>query len=181
MSKTVKSMLARDYSKKFGESGDALVVSVRGLKAIDNNRLRKSLKKHKIKITVVRNSLARKSLKDGPLAGLADMLAGPSALAYGGGSVVEVAREIVALVKDYPGLELKGAVLDGNLFKGDAGVKELSKYPTRAEAIGQAVSLIIGPGKSLAGQILGPGRTIGGIVKAIEAKLEKGEAIAKKG
>ncbi len=179
MSKTVKSMISRDYAKRFGESQDALVVSLRGLKAIDTNKLRRAISKDKVKITVVRNSLARRALKGGPLGGLAEFLTGPSALAYGG-SVVEVARAIVEKLKDYPGLELKGAILDGNLFKGKAGVEELSKYPTRGEAIGQAVTLLISPGKKLAGQILGPGRNIGGIVKAIEAKLEKGEAIAKK-
>jgi large subunit ribosomal protein L10 len=179
MSKTVKSMISRDYAKRFGDCQDALVVSLRGLKAIDTNKLRRAVSKDKVKITVVRNSLARRALKEGPLSGLAEFLTGPSALAYGG-SAVEVARAIVEKLKDYPGLELKGAILDGNLFKGKSGVEELSKYPTRGEAIGQAVTLLISPGRKLAGQILGPGRNIGGIVKAIEAKLEKGEAIAKK-
>lgn len=179
MSKTVKSMISRDYTAEFGGTGEALVVSIRGMKAIDTNKLRRGLSRSKIKITVVQNSLARKVLKDTQLSGLADLLTGPTALAYGGASVVDVAREVVGLLKDFPGLELKGALLDGTLFKGKAGVEELSKYPTRPEAIGQAVSLIIGAGKKLAGQILGPGRTLGGIVKAIEAKLEKGEVIAK--
>ncbi len=179
MSKTVKAMISRDYSTRFEGAADAMVVSIRGLKAIDTNKIRRGLAKNKIKISVVRNSLARKVLKGTPLEGLGELLTGPSALAFGGGSVVEVAREVVKLVKDYPGLELKGAILDGQIFKGDAAVKELSKFPTRGEAIGQAVSLLIGPGRKLAAQILGPGRTIGGLVKAIETKLEKGEAIAK--
>jgi ribosomal protein L10 len=79
----------------------------------------------------------------------------------------------------YPKLELKGAVLDGTVFKGKAGVTELSKFPTREEAIGQIVTLAISPGKKLLGQLKGPGSNIAGIIKAIEGKLEKGEAIAK--
>ena len=94
-------------------------------------------------------------------------------------TVVDVARELVNLVKTYPDVELKGAILDGMVFKGEAGVKELSKFPTREEAIGKAVTLIISPGRKLMGQVKGPGGRLMGIVKSIEDKLEKGESISK--
>jgi ribosomal protein L10 len=94
--------------------------------------------------------------------------------------VVEVAREIVKLIKDMPEVELKGAILDGTLYEGKAGVTELSKFPTKDEAIANIVTLVVSPGRKLLGQIKGPGSNIAGIIKAIETKLEKGEAIAKK-
>lgn len=180
MSKVVKNMIARDYTKRMESSSDAMVISIRGMKAIATTKLRSKLAKDKVKVTVVRNSLARRGFKGTPLEGLGELLAGPSAMVYGG-SVVETARSIVAMLPDFPGLELKGAILDGNLFKGDAGVKELSKYPTKAEAISQVVTLVVSPGRKILGQIKGPGSSVAGIVKAIEAKLEKGEAIAKVG
>lgn len=180
MSKTIKSMISRDYTAKTTGIADAMVISLRGVKAIETTKLRRNLAKNKIKITVMRNSLARKSFKGTGLEGLATLLEGPSALCYGHTSVVEAARELVALVKDLPGIELKGAILDGTLFKGKAGVEELSKYPTRGEAIGKAVALLVGPGRNLGAQIKGPGSNIAGILKAIEAKLEKGEKIEKK-
>lgn len=178
MSKTVKSLITNDYTQKFGSSSDAMVISIRGIKGIDVTKLRKTLRKNHVKITVIRNSLAKRMVKGSSLEKLEKFLSGPSALATGT-SVVEVAREIVGLLKEFPGIELKGAVLDGTLFEGDKGVKELSKFPTRAEAIADNVTLLVGPGRKLAAQILGPGRTLGGIVKAIETKLEKGETIAK--
>lgn len=180
MSKVVKNMIARDYTKRMEGSSDAMVISIRGMKAIATTKLRSKLAKDKVKVTVVRNSLARRGFKGTSLEGLADLLAGPSAMVYGG-SVVETARSIVAMLPDFPGLELKGAILDGNLFKGDAGVKELSKYPTKAEAISQVVTLVVSPGRKILGQLKGPGSGVAGIIKAIETKLEKGEAIAKVG
>jgi large subunit ribosomal protein L10 len=180
MSKTIKTMIARDYAAKTQGINDAMVISIRGVKAIETTKLRRTLAKNKIKITVIRNSLARKSFKGTGLEGLNELLTGPSALCFGQASVVEAARELVAVIKDFPGIELKGAILDGTLFKGDAGVKELSKFPTRAEAIGQAVTLLVSPGRKLGAQIKGPGSTIAGIIKAIEDKLEKGETISKK-
>jgi large subunit ribosomal protein L10 len=180
MSKAVKEMLIRDYKSRLEGMNDATLISIRGVKAIDTTRLRGNLRKKKVKITVVRNSLAKKALAGSGLEPLFPLMEGNSCLVYGGQSVVEVARELAKALPDFPGLELKGAVLDGTLFKGEKGVKELSKYPTREEALGQTVGLLLGPARSLAAQIKGPGATIAGLVKAIETKLEKGETIAKK-
>lgn len=179
MSKTVKSMIMRDYTTRVGDVKDGMLISIRGLKAIDTTKLRNNLAKHKVKVTVIRNSLAKKQFKGTSFEKLETLLTGPSALVLSQTSVVEAARSIVGMLKDFPTLELKGAILDGTLFEGKKGVEELSKYPTREEAIGQAVTLIVSPGKKLLAQVKGPGSNMAGIIKAIEAKLEKGEAIAK--
>jgi large subunit ribosomal protein L10 len=187
MSKTVKNIIIRDYrSRMEGVTGlqtpkEAVLISIRGVKAIDTTRLRSGLAKKQIKITVVRNSLARKAFEGSELSALNDLLTGASAIAYGSTSVVEVARELVSSIAKFPALELKGAVLDGTLFKGKDGVTELSKFPTKDEAIGQIVTLIVSPARKLLGQVQGPGSSIAGIIKAIELKLEKGEPIAKAG
>lgn len=181
MSKPIKTIMMRDYTSRVGmDTKDAALISIRGLKAVDNTKVRNALAKKKIKVTVVRNSLARKALEKSDLKALTELMSGASALAYGGESVIEVAREIVGLMAKFPAIELKGALLDGQLFKGKSGVEELSKYPTKDEAIGQVVGLVIGPAKKLVAQVKGPGAGVAGIIKAIETKLEKGEAIAKK-
>lgn len=180
MSKSIKNMIIREYQARLQGFDDAALISIRGVSSNDTNKLRKTLRDKKIKVSVVRNSLARKAFDGSPLKNLGPMLEGSSALAYGGASVVEIARELVTLLESIPTIELKGAVLDGTLYKGKAGVTELSKFPTKAEAQAQVVTLLLGPARSLVGQVLGPGRTVAGLVEAIETKLEKGEAIAKK-
>jgi large subunit ribosomal protein L10 len=180
MSKSIKNMIIREYQARLQGFDDAALISIRGVSSNDTNKLRKTLRDKKIKVSVVRNSLARKAFDGSPLKNLGPMLEGSSALAYGAASVVEIARELVTLLESIPTIELKGAVLDGTLYKGKAGVTELSKFPTKDEAQAQVVTLLLGPARSLVGQVLGPGRTVAGLVKAIETKLEKGEAIAKK-
>jgi large subunit ribosomal protein L10 len=180
MSKTVKQIIMRDYVTRVAGHDDALLISIRGMKGVDTTRMRAKLRGKKIKVTVIRNSLARKAFESSALNGLAKLLTGPSALAIGEGSVVEVARELVDVLKEFPQLELRGALLDGTLFEGKAGVEELSRFPTRSEAIAQVVTLVVSPARKLVAQVKGPGSTVAGIVKAIETKLEKGEAIAKK-
>jgi len=183
MSKVVKNLIMRDYKARMTKGTeqwpDAMVISIRGVKAVDTTRLRHTLAKKNIRITVVQNALARKVFEGTGLEGLKDLLSGSSALAYGGESVVEVARELVAAMGKMPTMELKGAVLDGIVFKGKAAVEELSKYPTKDEAIGQVVTLVVSPARNLLGQVKGPGSKVAGIIKAIEGKLEKGESITK--
>lgn len=181
MSKHVKEMIMRDYKDRLGDTSDAMVISLRGVKGTAATAIRNDLAKKKIKITVVRNSLAKKSFAGTALESLSEFLTGSSALAYGGQSVVEVAREIVAQIEKNPLLEMRGAILDGMVFKGKAGCAELSKFPTKDEAIADVVTLVVSPAKKLMGQVKGPGSNLMGIVKAIEGKLEKGETIVKAG
>ena len=184
MSKQVKEIIMRDYTARMTEGaeefGDVMLIDIRSVKGTDTTKLRATLRKKDIRVTMVRNSLARKVFKGTGLEPMSDMLAGSTAVAYGGGSVVEVAREIIAAIAKLPKVELKGAILDGIIFKGKAGIEELSKYPTKDEAIARVVTLAVSPGKKLVGQIQGPGNALAGILKSIEEKLEKGEAIAAK-
>ncbi len=181
MSKTVKEFMMRDYKSLFEGVEDALLVSVRGVEANDNNRMRLGLQEKGIRITVVRNNLAKRAFADSSLEGLNDLLDGPTALAYGGETVVDAARELVKWAKEVQQLELKGAILDGELFEGAAGVQRLSDFPTRDEAQAQVVTLVLSPARNLVGGILGPGSSLASIVKSIEEKLEKGETISKAG
>jgi large subunit ribosomal protein L10 len=174
MSKPIKKLITDSYAKRFGEMDGAIVMSIRGVNSKTNTKLRARLKAKNIRVTVVRNSLARVAFKGTKLEQLTEILDGPCALIYGAESVVHVAREVVALTKEMEAepLEFKGALMEGNIFTAKQ-IVELSKYPTRTEAISQLAGLLLGPGRTLAGQILGPGRTLGGIAKAIEAKAPK--------
>lgn len=179
MSKPIKEMIIRDYTSRLEGAEDAMLISIRGVGAIDTSRMRRDLGAKSIKVSVIRNNLGRKAIEGTSLEPLTKFLEGPTAIAYGGQSVVEVAREIVKLIESIPAIELKGAILDGTLFEGKAGVTELSKFPTREEAIGKVITLVVSPGKKLLAQVQGPGSSVVGIIKAIEEKLEKGETIAK--
>ncbi len=179
MSKPVKEMIQAEYARRFGDLEGALVVDIRGIEANDNNAMRLSLLEKNIRITVVKNTLARKAFAGTPLEAVTPALDGPSALAYGAESVVDVARELVEWAKKVKKLDLKGAVLDGTYFDGDAGVKELSKFPTREEAQAKVVQLVLSPAGNIVSGATGPGGAILGIIKEIEERLEKGETISK--
>ena len=176
MSKPIKSLMAESYRRRFGEIDGAVLIDIRGVKSNDVNRLRNELNQSQIRVTVVRNTLAKKVVVGTPIEGISPLLEGPNSLVYGGESVVDIARQLIALAKEIENLEFRGAVMEGQVFGPDQ-ITALSKYPTREEAQMQAVQIILSPGKNLAGQIVGPGRKVASLVKAIQEKLEKGETI----
>jgi len=177
MSKLVKSMIIREYGERLNGATDAAVLSLRGISANDTTMIRQRLREQDIRVTVVRNALIRKAVEGTPLEALDPVLEGSCAFAFGAESVVDVARALVGLQKEYEKIELRGASLDGQLFPGEEGVKALSAFPTREEAIGKVVTLALSPGRNLMGQIRGPGSTVAGLVAAIKDKLEDGEEI----
>ncbi len=181
MSKPVKEMIMRDYESRFTGIDGALVVDIRGIDANDTNAMRLDLLSKGVRVTVVKNALARRAFEGGELEALEPALSGPSALAYGGESVVNVARELVDWAKKIEDLDLKGAVLDGQYFDGEAGVKRLSEFPTKEEAQATVVQLVLSPGSNVLGAATGGGGRILGIVKQIQEKLEAGETVEKVG
>ncbi len=181
MSKPVKEMIVANYKKRFGDIDSALVIEIRGMDANQNNAMRLDLGEKDIRVTIVKNSLARKAFAGTALEFLHPALRGPSALAYGGESVVDVARALVGWAKKVEHLQLKAAVFDGEYFDGEAGVKKLSQFPTKDEAKARIVQLVLTPAGNLVGAALSPGSTILSIVKEIQNKLEDGETIAKAG
>ena len=179
MSKPIKEMIIEDYRKRFENVDGALVVDIRGVTANDNNTLRAGLHQKKIRVTIVKNTLAKKAFAGTSLEALGNTLTGPSALAYGGNSVVDVARELVQWIKKIKTVALKGAILDGQYYDGAEGVKRLSSFPTKEEAQAKVVALVISPAGNLVRSTTSPGSNILGIVKEIQKRLEEGKTIAK--
>ena len=181
MSKPVKEMITADYKRRFDDLEGALIVDIRGIEANKNNELRLDLAEKNIRVTVIKNTLAKKAFTDSKLQALIPAIQGPSALAYGGESVVDVARQLVEWARKINDLNLKGAVLDGEYFDGDEGVKRLSKFPSLGEAKARVVQLILTPAGNIIGAATSPGSKILGAVKEIEQRLEKEQTIAKVG
>ncbi len=173
MSKPVKQMVRKELGRRFAGLSSVAIVNLTGLNAAQTYEMRGRLAQKDISIVVVKNSLARQAFEDVGLTPAMDLLDGPCAVAWGGDSVVTIVRELLDIHKDAPTLAVKGAVLDGEVFSGEADVERLSKFPTRDEAIGQVVQCALSAGADLAGCLVGPSGQITSILKTIE---EKGEA-----
>ena len=162
MSKQIKQLEMDAIKGAFEKVRDLVVLSVSGLNCQADNSLRLSLRKKNIRLQVVKNSLARRVFDDiGIQLGQdSPYWAGSTVMAWGANSVAELSRTIDAevqdLVKKNPKLkdrvQYKGAVAEGQAITFD----QAKAMPTRAEALGTIVAMILSPASQIASQLVGP-------------------------
>jgi len=173
MSKAVKTMLREELVRRLTGREDLAVVNLAGIDGVTTNQLRRSLREKNIQVTVVKNSVARQALEEVGLGYARDLIDGPTALVIATGpeqvEIVSVVRELVERTRELPALQVRGAVMEGEVFGPDR-VEALSRYPTREEAVAQAVTLVLSPGSRLVAAVQGPGGRLAAILKAIEER-----------
>ena len=174
MSKYVKQLIADGIKKRLDGVHYLMLVGFSGVNANTNKNLRTALADKGIELMVIKNSLARRATEGTDLAAAFARLDGACALCWGASDVVALAKELVKLSKDkaYQGLEIRGAVMDGEAL-GPAQAVEVSKWPTREEQISLLIGQIVGVGSRLSGQLIAMGGAVAGqIAKLGEEKEE---------
>jgi large subunit ribosomal protein L10 len=177
MSKVIKQMEMAALKSTFEGVRDMGVLSIHGLSSQGEYTFRAALRKKKIRLRVVKNSLTRKVFGELGLQVKADSYwEKPTTLAWGAGSIAELCREIESELKHpkngplykskegKPFIEKKGAIADGVAVPWETAIK----LPTRVEAIARVISLALSPGARLVSQIRGPGATVVGQIKSMK-------------
>ena len=173
MSKLVKDLITKELTSRLNGLDGVAVINPRGINATKNNLIRRRLHAKGLRMMVVKNTLARRAAEGTPLNGFDKLLDGPSAVIYGKESLPTIARVVLDEKKADDTIELRGIFFAGEIYPGAKGVEQVSKLPTREEAIGLIMSAILGPGAKLAGALKGPGGKLGGILKAIQDKAKE--------
>lgn len=173
MSSYIKGLLQRDLEARFTDVDEFLLISTIGVGGIDNNLMRGELKKKGISLAVVKNAMMQRALQSlGKEAAVDLFQSGPCTVAYGGDSIVDIAKEVVDWSKKIKVLAISGAFLDGETMDAEQALA-LAKMPSRSELQGAVVMLANSPGRRVAGAVAGPGGVIAGCIKGLVEKLEK--------
>ena len=165
MSKAIKALMTEQLRERYGGMSSACIVDLTGLDVHSQEKLRRNLRTKQARLEVVKNSLARRAFKGGPLDSLGPTLVGPCALVSSSGSLIEVAKLLVAATKDFKKLKLKQGILDGDPTP--LTVEAISKMRGRGEILGELTMLLRSPGSAIAGCLKSPQSKVAGCLKTM--------------
>jgi large subunit ribosomal protein L10 len=168
MSKYVKELMMDQLKSDLDGSTSLLVLDLKGLDAVSEHHFRRDLRKKKIKVRALKNTLARRVFSQMGMDGLSKYLEGPTVAVWGGDGVAELAKEISAQVKKLKKPEVKGGAVDGVVI-GPHQVEEITKLPSREALIGRVVALALAPAQRVISLANAP---VGGVMGQLKTLSE---------
>lgn len=167
MDRAAKEALVSQLHDVFSTTGTVVVAHYAGLSVAQMTDYRQRMKAAGGAVKVAKNRLAKLALRDTPPAGLADLLTGPTCLAYSDDPVA-AAKIAVAYAKENENLVILGGAM-GETVLDPNGVKALADMPSLDELRGTIVGLIQAPMSKIVRTINEPGAKLARVIQAKSA------------
>ncbi len=135
-------------SDVFKKAKLVVVVHNNGLTMEQTTALRKAIREDGASYKVAKNRLAKLALAGTPCESLADLLKGPTGIAYSEDEIA-ASRAIVKMAKDSDKFEIVGGVMNGEKIDANK-VKQLAALPSLDGLRGKLVGLLQAPAGQLA-------------------------------
>ena len=173
MPKKLNMLLKKELSKKLEAVPSGVLVDYQGLPSEETYALRKELRAKKIKMQVLKNSIAMVAMKELGTKGTDTLPKGPLALCFNDDPVV-VAGALVEYKRKNKKtkLEIKGGLLDRQVIP-SAEVARLAALPGRQQLLGMVVGTLAAPMQGMVQVTAGILRKLLYAVKAVQEKMEK--------
>jgi large subunit ribosomal protein L10 len=151
MTRATKEQEIKDLVQNLNKSKGAFVVDFKGLKVEQVTSLRKALNKSESEMKVVRNTLAKRALKDFPKVdeALSNSLKGTNALVFTYGEINATAKVLADFAKDNELMQIKTGVMDGEKLD-TAKIKFLATLPGKDQIRAMFLGVLQAPGSKLA-------------------------------
>lgn len=169
--KAFKNEKIEAFKESFAKAKVAIVTEYRGLSVAEITKLRRELQKENGDYTVTKNTLAKVALKGTEFEGIAELLEGPTAVAFGFEDQVSPAKVLVEFIKKAKKGVIKGALLDGKLLTADE-VSDLAKLPSKEELIAKILGSLNSPATGLVMTTSGVARALVTAMDAIRKQKE---------
>lgn len=167
MSKELRSKLVQETTKRLEGQRNGILVNYAGLSAGHMAALRDTLRKDKVRITVLKNSTAALAFKKAGFDSLNDKLAGQNALVYGIDDPSQLARSLFTWKEKNPKfLEIKGGVVEGKPAT-PKELKSIADLPPRPVLLAMLLGALNGPARGLAVSLNGVGAKLARALKAV--------------
>jgi len=175
MTRTEKGTQIEELKEKFSNSSFFYLTDSSTLTVEEVSELRGMLYEKGIEMKVVKNTLAKKALEasadEKGYAPLYDALKGPTAVLFTE-TANSPARVIEEFRKKHEKPTLKAAYIDTDVFFGDDQLKALAALKSKEELVGEIITLLQSPAKTVISALKSGGSTISGLLKALEQRGE---------
>lgn len=128
---------------------DYIFTDYRGLTVGQISELRNKLREKNCSFKVIKNNFAQIAFDELKVEGVADYLTGPTAIALSTEDTNEVAKVLYDFAKDVPALQIKGGVIEKEIYDADK-LEAFSKLPGKKQLIAMIMSTINAPVQKLA-------------------------------
>lgn len=139
-----KQLVIDEIKEKLERAQSAVVIDYIGITVVQADAMRKKLREANVDYTVYKNTLVKRAIEGTQYADLAQVLDGPSALAFGYEDAVAPAKVLAGIMKEYKKMEFKAGVVEGTYFDA-AGVQAVAAVPGREELIAKFLGSIQSP------------------------------------
>jgi len=140
MSKVLRRKMVDELAEKLKGQTNLVLVDAKGLTGIQTTELRKSLREDKLKLRLVKNSVALHTFKKLGIAGFDGQLSGMSAVVYGADPLA-IAKKLTAYREKYQKAAVKAAYIEGKSMSPTL-IEAMSKLPGRQELLSQLLGLL---------------------------------------
>jgi len=150
----------------------AIGTDYRGLTVAQLTDLRRALRGAGVEVKVVKNTLAKMAAEQAGRPEMAEILSGPTAIAFGFGDPVLPVRLLTEYLRQRRlQLPIHGGWLEGQVFD-RAGVDSVASLPSREQLIADVVGKLQSPLYNLAGLLQTTMRNFAGLIDARANQLE---------
>ena len=140
MSKVLRRKMVDELAERLKGQTNLVLVDAKGLTGIQTTELRKSLREDKLKLRLVKNSVALHTFKKLGIGGFEGQLNGMSAVVYGADPLA-IAKRLTAYKEKHQKAAVKAALIEGKPMP-PASIEALSKLPGRQELLSQLLGLM---------------------------------------
>jgi large subunit ribosomal protein L10 len=130
----------RGLSERLTAADAALLTDYRGLTVQEADELRSALADADARFSVVKNSLTRLAMKEAGMEGLADLIDGPTAIAFVHGDTVAAAKALVDAARRFPVLDVRGGFTEGRVLTAEE-IREYAALESREVMLAKIAGL----------------------------------------
>ena len=140
----LKKPVIDEIAALFDGAKSAVAVDYRGLTVEQDTKLRKNLREAGVSYKVYKNTMIRFAAKGTEFEQMDAMFEGPTAIAVSKDDATAPARILFNFTKEAKSLELKGGVVEGELYDANT-IQAIATIPSREELLGRLLGSMQSP------------------------------------